>query len=315
MRLAADILSLRMMDDAKIPLTRPERALLGMQFGNLCQLSPDWVANHRKTFFPRENEPVWWDAFGSYLRFNGPATSSFEILRDEFRYALEKLDSLLVNSGISYALVNRLGQHLFAYYLWNTYPLVGNDSLLECFYTKTDNNRDRWADLFDYIGRSLKISDRRLDQELIGRVIDLFDWRYKESESMELGQYSSWLEAGCLDPEWRLRSYLKIIDIGQGRAKDIYRQVQQLVKFLPDHLSLVTECFATVTEFIKQENHVYIPSDEATSILKAGLNSQDPETKKNAERAQDSLLNLGRFEFLDIDRSPQSLSQPQRFGD
>ena len=297
-----DILSQRMTDDTECPLTRPEHALLGMQFGNLCQLNPDWVAKHRENFFPQGNELVWWDAFGSYLRFNGPAIPAFEILRDEFRYALENLESLLANNGNSNTLVNRLGQHLFAYYLWKVYPLVGNESLLECFYTKTNNNRVRWADLFDYIGRSLKISDRHLDQELINRVIELFNWRHEVSESMELKRFSSWLEAECLDPDWRLQSYLMILDISQGRANEIYLQVKQLTKFLPDHLSLVAECFAKVTESINQENQVHIPTDEAKTILKAGLNSEDQEIKKNAERARDNLLRSGRFEFLDIDQ-------------
>ena len=296
-----DILSLRMADDTEFPLTRPEHALLGMQFGNLFQLNLDWVVKHRENFFPQENEPVWWDAFGSYLRFNGPATPVFEILRDDFRFGLEKLESLLANNGTNNMLVNRLGQHLFVYYLWNVYPLVGNESLLERFYTKTNNYRARWADLFDYIGRSLDSSDRHLGQELINRVIEFFNWRHEVSESMELNQFSGWLQAECLDPEWRLRSYLKILNIGQGRADEIYLQVKQLIKFLPDHLPLVAECFAKVTETTNQEYQAYVPFDEAKFILKTGLDSENQEIKKHAEHAQNNLLSSGRFEFLEID--------------
>ena len=296
-----DVLSQRMSDDAEIPLTRPEHALLGMQFGNLCELNRDWVTKHRENFFPQGNEIIWWDAFGSYLRYNGPARLAFEILRDEFRYALAKLESLLANDAIGNTLVNRLGQHLFSYYLWEVYPLVGSKSLLECFYTKTNNNRARWADLFDFIGRALKNSDKHLDQKIVNRVIELFNWRYEESESMELKRFSPWLEAECLDPDWRLQSFLKVLNISQGMADEIYLQVKQLIKFLPDHLSLVVECFANITESINQEKHLHIPSDEAKTILKAGLNSEDQDIKKNAERAQNNLLDSGRFQYLEID--------------
>ena len=93
-----------------------------------------------------------------------------------------------------------------------------------------------------------------------------------------------------------------ILDISQGRANETYQQVKQLTKFLPDHLSLVTECFTKVTESINQENQVHIPTDEAKTILKAGLNSEDQEIKKNAERAKENLLRSGRFSFLDVDQ-------------
>ena len=148
------------------------------------------------------------------------------------------------------------------------YPFAGDEILLESFCTKTNNNRARWADFFDYVGRSLKKSDKHLDHELVNRVTELFNWRYEESESLELNRFSPWLEAECLDPDWRLRSYLKILDISQGMANEIYPQVKQLIKFLPDHLSLVVECFAKITESINQENYLNIPSDEAKTILR-----------------------------------------------
>ena len=62
-----DILGDRIAEDAKIPLTRPEQALLGMHFGNLCTLNRNWAAQQRKFFFPQTNEAVWRDAFGSYI--------------------------------------------------------------------------------------------------------------------------------------------------------------------------------------------------------------------------------------------------------
>lgn len=296
------ILNLRIANNSVIPLTRPEYAILGMHFGNLCHLEENWAAKNRDGFFPRGKEIVWWDAFGSYLRFNEPAMPAFEILRDDFKYAIDNLQTLPGQNGNGKKIVNRLGQHLFTYFLWDVYPLSGDDeSLLENFYAKTNDDRAQWADLFDYVGRSLKISDQNLEQGLIDRIIIFFDWRLQVAEPMELNEFTYWLEAECLDPEWRLQSFLKILDLVQQRGGSIYLQVKILTKFLPDHLELIVECFAKITASINHETQIHIPTDEAKTILKAGLKSENTKIKENAERARENLLRSRKFEFMDID--------------
>ena len=146
------------------------------------------------------------------------------------------------------------------------------------------------ADLFDYIGRSLRISEKHLDQELIDRIIDFFDWRHDVAEPLELKKFTFWLEAECLDPDWRLQSYLKILDLGQGSAGEISLQVKYLTQFLPEFLALVVECFAKITDFMNQGIQIHIPTDAAKAILEAGLKAEDQEIQKNAERARENLL-------------------------
>jgi hypothetical protein len=234
-----DILSKRLAGDAKFPLTRPEHALLGMQFVNLCILNQDWAINQRKVLFPQENVPVWRDAFGSYIRFNQPFKMTFEILRGDFEYALENLNVLTATKNDGKELVDRLGQHIFTYYLWGIYPLTSKESLLERFYDKTSDDRKRWAQLFDHVGRSLRNSGKHLDRSLTDRAIAYFDWRLETAEPQELQKFTFWLEAECLDPEWRLQSYLKFLDLGSKKEMGFFLEVRALNKLLPDHLSLV----------------------------------------------------------------------------
>lgn len=180
------ILDKRIANDSEIPLTRPERALLGMQFGNLCVLNRDWAAKQREIFFPKGNKAVWRDAFGSYIRFNSPVKLTFEIMRGEFEYAIENLNTLAAEKDDGKELVDRLGQHLFTYYLWEVYPLSGDESLLERFYDRTNDDRKRWALLFDHVGRTLRNSGRYLDKGLTDRVIAYFNWRFEVAEPLEL---------------------------------------------------------------------------------------------------------------------------------
>jgi hypothetical protein len=269
--------------------------------GNLCALSQDWAAKQREIFFPKENKAIWRDAFGNYIRFNRPVKLTFEILLGEFEYAIENLNTLVTEKDNDKELVDRLGQHLFTYYLWEAYPLSGDKSLLERFYDKTNDDRKRWALLFDHVGRSLRNSGRHLGKALTDQVIAFFDWRFEAAEPLELQEFSFWLEAECFDPDWRLQSYSKILDLIRGEDVGLSLQVSALNKLLPDHLALVVECFAKITDAIDQGTQMYISANEAKPILKAGLNAEDPQVCENAKRARENLLKLGRFDYLDVE--------------
>lgn len=295
-----NILSNRVAEDAEIPLTRPEQALLGMHFGSLCGLNRDWAVEQREVLFPQADVPVWRDAFGSYIRYNRPVKVTFEILRGEFEYALEHINVLTAEQDDGKELVDRLGQHLFSYYLWQVYPLKGDESLLARFYEKTKDDRKRWAQLFDHVGRIFRNSGKQLDKEFTDRAIAYFDWRLEAAEPLELQEFTFWLDAECLDSEWRLISYSKILELGCGKDVGLSLEVKALNKLLQAHLPLVVECFAKITDAMEQSTQMYISADEAKPILRSGLNSEDPEVRENAKRARENLLRSGRFDFLDL---------------
>ena len=77
--------------------------------------------------------------------------------------------------------------------------------------------------------------------------------------------------------------------------------MRALNKLLLEHLSLVVECFAKITDVMDQGTQMYISAKEAKPILSAGLNAGDPQIRENAERARENLLRLGRFDYLDVE--------------
>ena len=147
--------------------------------------------------------------------------------------------------------------------------------------------------------------ERFLTLPLTERVIAYFEWRFEAAEPLELQEFSSWLEAQCLDPEWRLQSFSKILDMKQEKNSekemDRYMQVHVLRELLPGHEALVVECFEKITEAMDQDSQMYVPTDEVMPILKAGLASEDTRIHEKAERARENLLRLCRFEFLDVE--------------
>ena len=290
-----DILTKRMTKDAEFPLTEPEHAILGLHFGNLHILNPEWATLQREIIFPRTNESVWRDAFSSYIRYNHPSMKVFEILRGEFEYAIENMNIFAVEKDGNKKIITILGQRLFLYYLWEVYPLKGEASLLERFYEKTKNKREHWGGLFDHVGRLLKNNNMQENKPLINRVIAFFNWRYEAEEPSELIEFSFWLEAECLDLEWRLNSYLKILALPQGNSDGfrIFIAVGILKKLLSDHPALVIKCVAKISDQINLDNQPSIPSNDMIDILKVGLASEDYQIFKDAEYARENFFKVG----------------------
>ena len=298
------ILEKRFVSETDYPLSLPEYAILGLHYGNIFNLNETWATEYKSDFFPQDKFPTWFEAFKNFFCFNHPFKPIFEILRDDFDFVLNHLGCLREQEQPSgEEPVDIFGQHLFIYYLWEVYPLTGEESLLERFYQKTNDDRVRWANLFEHVGRMLQNSEKHLDHALKERCIQFFDWRFGVGEPTEFRAFTYWLEAQCLDAGWRLEAYSKILDICvSGNVKPFLHilRFKPIVGMLDDHTAKVVECFAKLTGCALEHDTYFHEAGEAKTILKAGLESNDENVRKNAELARENLLRRGRFDFLDV---------------
>ena len=293
------ILEKRFAPETEYPLSLPEHAILGRHYGRIFSLDEAWATEHKSDFFPQDEFPAWLEAFKGFVCSNHPFKRIFDILHDDFDYALKHLADFKEQKQPSEDVINHLGHHLFMYYLWDGYPLRGDKSLLERYYHETDGDRTRWASLFDYVGESLSSSGEHLANALKDKCIQFFDWRFEVGEATELQKFSFWLTAKCLEPEWRLEAYSRILDVSQAKGLRISSDLRALCEMLADHTAMVVECFAKLTDRLKNDA-IFFKTDNARTILKAGLESNDKSVRQNAERARENLLRDGRFEFLDM---------------
>ena len=293
------ILEKRFAPETEYPLSLPEHAILGRHYGRIFSLDEAWATEHKSDFFPQDEFPAWLEAFKGFVCSNHPFKRIFDILHDDFDYALKHLADFKEQKQPSEDVINHLGHHLFMYYLWDGYLLRGDKSLLERYYHETDGDRTRWASLFDYVGESLSSSGEHLANALKDKCIQFFDWRFEVGEATELQKFSFWLTAKCLEPEWRLEAYSRILDVSQAKGLRISSDLRALCEMLADHTAMVVECFAKLTDRLKNDA-IFFKTDNARTILKAGLESNDKSVRQNAERARENLLRDGRFEFLDM---------------
>ena len=301
------ILSQRFKTGAEFPLTVPEYAILGRNFTYIFNFDKAWTIAHTSYFFPQDDMLAWRAAFSSFLIFTKPYKAIFETVRGDFSFALKKLDCMDQKELLTGNVIASLGEHLFIYYIWEMYPLVGTDSLLDHFYQKTNAKRWYWGNLFDYVGRLLRNTGKQLEESLKSKVTSFFEWRLKVGESLELREFTCWLDAECLETDWRLDAYSRILDVpevlhvGSGERQEAYLHTKSLRSMLPEYLEHVLPCFNKLIHAMPEDGLVYIPSDDAKAILKAGRNHEDETVRRTAERTRETLLQRGQLGFLDLD--------------
>ena len=266
----------------------------------MLSLNEAWAVDHRPDIFPQDSALGWRAAFSTALRFAHPNRPSFNALRDDFAFALKNLADLELRDSPRDAFTDTLGRHLFTYYLWGMYPLKGPGSLIEQFYQQTDPESEYWGNLFDHIGFTLRNTGKHLDKDLKDRLTSFFEWRLEVGEAKELARFSLWLEAECLEEEWRLDAFSRILETGLPDTRGVYGQVETLTELLPSHAERVVECFAKLTEKLEKDSF-HILTEPAKRIIKSGLDSSDDAARANAGRAHENLLRKGRFDLLDLD--------------
>ena len=306
-----NILAKRLDSQCAYPLTLPEYAILGSNYHLLFIWNQEWATRHKNGIFPQENPEAWSTAFGHYLNCNQPHKLMFDIVRNDIMFALDNMDRFNTKGFGNVDPIDSLGRHLTSYCFWGVYPLTGGDSLLENFYDKT--GEDRWARLFDSTGRGLKCIDKQLDDILEQNIVAFAEWRLKKQNLSELNKFAFWMEAECLDEEWRLNSYSGILDTygrldihkeelgGVELLYSEYVEVNILQQMVSRHTDLVVECFSKLINLIinNKKSHHHSLAHKAKSILQAGLASDNAGTRKKAKLAQEYLLRCGYSDLLD----------------
>ena len=287
----------RISGESILPLTIPEYAVLGKRFADFLFLDEGWVARHQPNFFPQDSLPEWRAAFGSLLHYTGYNIRVFEAIKDQFVFASDSLHDLEQEDSTSRDFTGDVGRHLFVYYLCGRFPLRGPDSLLARFLENTSGNQGRWAKLFTDAGFFMRRANNPLVED-VERAKEFAVWRLEQGNESELEGFWVWLEAECLEAEWRLNFFSRTLDICHQKGAMFYGVVGKLEGFLPEHPGAVIECFAKLTDNLDTDRFT-IQEDAAKQILKTGLESTDEDVNLNARRALENLLRRGRSEFLD----------------
>ena len=295
------ILKGRFSPETDHPLTLPERAILGVCYPQLLYLERAWATAHRTDFFPQTSMPAWREAFGSFLRYTRPSKPLFEVLREDFSFAVQHLVQFRGRDDSDTEFSDNLGRHLFLNFLWGLFPLKGKDSFLERFYQSTEDDRKRWSNLVDHLGYMLGNTKGDLGEDLKRSLAEFFEWRLEVGDPEELGHFAHWLDAECLEADWRLDAFSRVLDATNGStSRAVSITAKALEEMLPEHTNKVVECFAKLTD-TPQDSTFYVNVETAKQIIQAGLRSSDEAARNNATHARENLLRRGFFDLRNVE--------------
>ncbi len=278
-------------------LLPPEYAQLGRLFPLFLQLDRDWTANITNHIFPEMGCAAWQSAFGTFVLFNQPNGAYVGLLRNHYEYATVHPEIWPSEGRSRRDFFPRLGQHLFSYYIWGLTPLNGPGSLLEGFYAST--KPEIWASLMQHVGQALK-NTPNLEAGLKTKCMEFFAARLAVGDPTELTEFAFWLAADSLDLTWRLRNFIATLKLTGNQDFAASLVVGDLKRLLDQDVDLVVEAFAEMVNVGLLRSGFYINKDEVVPILKAGLASNNTNTRSYAVSAQEGLLKAGLFEFLEL---------------
>ena len=97
------LLAKRFSSETGYLLTPPEYAILGENYLSIYNFNKKWAIEHKSDFFPQaENKrQEWYTAFSGFVLCNGAVKEIFEILEDDFNFALQHLSDFKKHDLVS----------------------------------------------------------------------------------------------------------------------------------------------------------------------------------------------------------------------
>ena len=236
---------LEKMLDPKHEPTKTIRSIYGGYFPTLFYLNKGWTKEHIPSIFPKdaEHRMLWRASWEAYINYCRPYKAVYEMLRDQYQLAIQKLDS----PKISKVAKEKLSVHIMIAYLREQEGL-GDKSLTKLFFHKAQPEIRGHAIWF--FGRELKdLPKWKVDKEnkerIIKRIMDLWEWRIEEVKKVddqarkefvqEFKSFGLWFVHSPFNKTWAISQLYQTLELTEGAtefafAHDVVNNLQNYVE-------------------------------------------------------------------------------------
>ena len=263
--------------------------MFGYLTSHLLDLNRELFEEVYETIYPADSD-LWIISFGTFLKTNRAWDTSFLVLQKDYEKLLECDLELEDESKVK--ILNHLGDHLIAHYMWGEIEFNA-DSILDNFFEVCSN--ESHSHVIFNVGRSLRKS-KNLPAEMIKRAEDLWDWREQTEDVLELKAFESWLKCECFSCDWRLTKLKKVLSHVSMVDMRAFSIIDFLSESVNKNLTLTLECLELLTD---TKEYVYFDNEKIAEILSLGDSSKTIEDRKVSIRARDNLLKAGHYNFKD----------------
>ena len=278
------------------------RAIYGEWLPWLHKLDPQWVVQSKSKIFPmdtsyQELHDVAWE---SYIIHCAPYINVFEILREEYNYAIDRIGTLSSERQYLANPDERLVEHIMTYYWRGKLNLDETGGLLTRLYIKAPDSLREYA--LDFIGRNLYNTEEVIKPNILKRLKALWEQRFEAvhvTNPSELVTFGWWFVSAKFDDEWAIEQLKNVLKIN-GTIKPDHLVIEHLATLTEKIPLFVVECLALLVESDKEGWRIHRSKKQAHTILKFAIQSTDKTIQQIAQNIIHSLGSRGYLEFRDL---------------
>ncbi len=283
------------------------RSVYGQCLLYLMRLDLEWTTRNLQRIFPRNQEfqELRDSAWEGYITTYDPYNNIFPMLREEYSYAIERIDASTPERQNRSRANERLTEHLLILYWSGLLKLGESDLLLERFFAKAPAYNQQA--FMRKIGWWLRDENCKVDTDLLERLQKLWEWRVREvrnalptdSKSSDLKWFRWWFASRKFNSNWAIAQLMEVLRLAKqiDFDKDVLHHLVTLASSMP--LATV-ECLGLMADSI-QGDKWFLSSDQdySRAILSTALQTGDEETRKAAKELINRLLARG-IDFRDL---------------
>jgi len=283
------------------------RAVYGEWFPWLVLLDQGWAAQRVTKIFPLEEtlRDLRDAAWETYITFCAPYDNAFDLLREEYSRAVERIGTA---SGERQRLADpdrRLAEHLMTLYWRGKLSLDEPDDLLMRFYAKASDSLCSHA--LAFVGRSLHSTEEEVAPQILDGLKVLWERRLNAARSAtpptshiaELAAFGWWFVSAQFDDAWAIVQLKEALKLAVRVEPDhlVVERLATLAAAMPAH---AVECLSLIIEGDKEGWHIHGWREHTRTILSTALQSTDETAQQAAVDLVHRLGARGYLSFRDL---------------
>lgn len=279
------------------------RAVYGQWFPWLVLLDSKWARDNATRIFPigQGEEALLQAAWNSYVTFCRSYDNVLDILREQYRHAVERLGCRRDDTRWRGNPDERLTEHLMAFY-WRG-KLSLEDPLFRTFWEKAPDGVRGHA--IEFVGRALKQTEGDIPAEILERLKQLWELRLAIAKKAqqpsdfekEMAAFGWWLVSDKFDVAWAIAQLSESLQLVH-RTDPEHMVLEHLAKTVEKHPKKSAECLRMIAKGDREGWNLYASRDHIRRILEVAL--QNPTAGTEAERIIHYLGSRGFLEFRNL---------------
>lgn len=279
------------------------RSVYGQWFPYLVLLDDAWASQQVTSIFPDDQPELRDAAWETYLRRCPVYNRPFQLLRDQYLEAVDRLDETEGHDSSTRENIGGfLGEHLVLLAGRGLIAWSDQDGLLRQFFEKAAPDEARRA--IWRVGRDLSREENDIPEDALDRLERLAEEllellkKHGRERMGHLSRLGWWIASGRFDPEWTLDRLQRLIELA-GAAEPSFAVMDCLVEISKNNPTEAFKVLRTWLNTERSDQRVLVGRKESTmAILQAAL--KQPATQDAARSFIHQLGAAGYLDFRDL---------------